>query len=468
MIHQKVLSVLLFLLIIASDTIAKDIALGQLSDSFESLAEQVSPSVVQIFSTGYSSGAGPANAAVGGLLTNQRSSGSGVILDPEGYIITNAHVVTGALRLQVLLANVATPGAPASSILKMKGKVVPATVVGIDEETDLAVLKVSAGALPSMELGNSDLLKPGQIVLAFGSPLGLENSVSMGVVSAVARQLRPEDPMIYIQTDAPINPGNSGGPLVDTEGRVVGINTSILSQSGGNEGIGFAAPSNIVRNVFNQIRKIGRVRRGEIGVFAQTITPSLAAGLGLSQNWGVILGDVSPRSPAERAGLQAGDIILSIDGKPVENGRQFDVNLYRRSEADSITLEVLRGQEKLMVPVSVIVREDEPNYFSGKITPDGNLISKLGVFVIELDDEIAAKIPSLRKQYGVVIAARTADAPYWAGQFQPGDVIHAVNSTLITGLAQFRSRINELKSAESVVLQIERSGKLFYVSFELQ
>ena len=465
--RAKFLLLFVFLLSVASLGIAKDIALSQLSDSFEALAETVSPSVVQIFSTGYS-GASPANAGSGGLLTNQRSSGSGVILDPEGYIVTNAHVVTGALRLQVLLANSTSPGTPGSSILKMKGKVVPAKVVGIDEETDLAVLKVSAGTLPSLELGNSDLLKPGQIVLAFGSPLGLENSVTMGVVSAVARQLRPEDPMIYIQTDAQINPGNSGGPLVNTEGRVVGINTAIFSQSGGSEGIGFAAPSNIVRNILYQIRKTGRVSRGEIGVFAQTITPSLAAGLGLSQNWGVILGDVSPKSPAERAGLQAGDIILSIDGKLVENGRQFDVNLYRRTAEASVILEVLRGQEKLVVPVSVIVREDEPNYFSGKITPEENLIPKLGVFVIELDDEIAAKIPTLRKQYGVVIAARSADAPYWAGQFQPGDVIHSVNGTLITSLSQFRSQIDGFESADPVVLQIERAGKLSYVSFELQ
>ena len=139
-------------------------------------------------------------------------------------------------------------------------------------------------------------------MLAFGSPLGLDSSVTLGVVSAVARQLEPDDPMIYIQTDASINPGNSGGPLVDTDGRVVGINTLILSQSGGNEGLGFAAPSNIVRNIFEQVRKYGRVRRGEIGVRAQTITPSLAEGLQLPRNWGVVLGDVNPDGPAAKAG----------------------------------------------------------------------------------------------------------------------------------------------------------------------
>ena len=194
-----------------------------------------------------------------------------------GYIVTNAHVVQGAHKVQVQLAAPRRGGA--RSILGPRPRLVGAQIVAIDEETDLAVLKVDEKALPFLELADSDGVRPGQLVLAFGSPLGLDSSVTMGVVSAVARQLEPDDPMIYIQTDASINPGNSGGPLVDTDGRVVGINTLILSQSGGNEGLGFAAPSNIVRNVFEQMRKYGRVRRGEIGVRAQTITPSLAEGL---------------------------------------------------------------------------------------------------------------------------------------------------------------------------------------------
>ena len=154
---------------------------------------------------------------------------------------------------------------PGRSILRRRGRTVGAQIVAIDRETDIAVVKIEAKALPVLAFGDSDTLRPGQLVLAFGSPLGLDASVTLGIVSAVARQLTPEDPMIYIQTDAPINPGNSGGALVDTEGRLVGISTLIYSQSGGNEGIGFAAPSNIVRNIFEQIRKTGRVRRGEIG-----------------------------------------------------------------------------------------------------------------------------------------------------------------------------------------------------------
>ena len=166
------------------------------------------------------------------------------------------------------------------------------------------------------------------------SPLGLGDSVTLGVVSAAARQLRPDDPMIYIQTDASINPGNSGGALVDVQGQVVGISTFILSQSGGSEGLGFAAPSNIVRAVYEQIRTDGRVHRGVIGVRAQTITPELAHGLALAQDWGVVLGDVFPGGPADHAGLKVGDIVLTLEGKSMENGRQFQVNLYRRAVGD--------------------------------------------------------------------------------------------------------------------------------------
>jgi len=193
----------------------------------------------------------------------------------------------------------------------------------MDQETDLAVLRIPDRELPFLELGDSDELKQGQLVLAFGSPFGLENSVTLGVVSSVARQFRPEDPVVYIQTDAPINPGNSGGPLVDAHGKVMGINTFIVSQSGGNEGVGFAVPSNIAKNVFTQIRSTGRVARGEIGVYAQTVTSTLAEGLGLSQEWGVVLGDVLPGKPADMTGLKVGDLILALNGKIMENGRPF-------------------------------------------------------------------------------------------------------------------------------------------------
>src|SRR5918994_2419169 len=224
--------------------------LAGLKGGLQALVERVSPAVVQVVATAYAPAQGPAAA---GLLSRERGTGSGVILDPGGYVVTNAHVVEGARRVQVALAP-SRGGGGGGSVLKAPGRVLGARVIGVDRETDLAVLKVEESGLPALELGDSEALRQGELVMAFGSPLGFEGSVSLGVVSAVARQLRPEDRMIYVQTDAAINPGNSGGPLVDIEGRVVGINTLIVSQSGGSEGVSFAAPSNIVRTVFEQIR----------------------------------------------------------------------------------------------------------------------------------------------------------------------------------------------------------------------
>ena len=272
--------------------------------------------------------------------------------------------------------------------------------MGLDRETDIAVLKVEERGLPALELGDSESLRQGQLVMAFGSPLGLENSASLGVVSAVARQLKPDDPMIYVQTDASINPGNSGGPLVDAEGRMVGLNTLILSQSGGNEGIGFAAPSHIVRSVYEQLRTSGRVRRGVIGVRAQTITPSLAAGLGLVFDRGVVLSDVTPAGPAEAAGLRPGDVVLALDGKPMENARQFDVNLYRRVPGDRVTLSIRRGPQALDLAVSVVARPDDTDRFLSMVTPERNLIPRLGVLALELDDELRRAAGPLRGQRG--------------------------------------------------------------------
>jgi serine protease Do len=244
-----------------------------------------------VFSTGYALGEedGEAGAAAtAGLVTKQRSSGSGVVLSPDGYIVTNNHVVRNARRIRLQLVSLPDePGARRQQRMHAHGKLLEATVVGVDREADLAVLKVDAGAKPpTLKLADSDTLRQGQMVLAFSNPLGLENSVSLGIVSSAGRQIKPDDPMVYIQTDASINPGNSGGPLLDSDGNVVGINTFILTQSGGSEGIGFAIPSNIVRNVYEQIRKDGHVHRGEIGATVQSITPELAAGLGLKQDTG--------------------------------------------------------------------------------------------------------------------------------------------------------------------------------------
>jgi serine protease Do len=438
-----------------------DAALSALSESFESLAERAGQAVVQIHTTQYTAVPG-----IAGAVRDERGSGSGVILDPGGLIVTNAHVVKGARAVQVLLSVPVEEQSRWRSILKPKGKLVDAQVIGLDPETDLAVLKIDGKGLPWLELADSDRLRQGQLVLALGSPLGLDNSVSLGVISSVARQFRPEDPMIYIQTDAPINPGNSGGPLVDTNGRVVGINTLIFSQSGGSEGLGFAAPSNIVRTVFEQIRKTGRVQRGQIGVNAQTITPVLAAGLHLRRTWGVILSDVFPGGPAQAAGLKVGDLVLSMNDKPMENARQFEVNLYQHAVGESVRLEVQRGIDTFAANVAVIERTDDPFRFASQAKREARPLARLGILALDLQGAVADILPALRQPAGVLVAARLADASN-DNELQAGDLIGTLNGNPVRDLQGLQSSLESMKPGEAVVLQVQRLGLLTYISLEL-
>jgi serine protease Do len=432
--------------------------LAGLDAQLEALSVRVAPSVVQVLASGYA-------ATPGALLARAGASGSGVIVDPEGWIVTNAHVVEGARSVRVDLVQ---PPAPGGSILRPRSRRLAARVVGLDRETDVAVLKVDQGGLPALAFGDSEALHQGQLVLAFGSPLGLENSASLGVVSAVARQLRPDDPMIYVQTDASINPGNSGGPLVDVAGRMVGLNTMILSQSGGSEGIGLAAPGNIVRSVYEQIRRGGRVRRGVAGVRAQTITPPLAAGLGLLFDRGVVLSDVLPSGPGAEAGLRPGDVVIALDGKPMENARQLDVNLYRRAPGETVTLSVRRGPQSLDVPVRVVERPEDPDRFLSLVTPERNLVPRLGVLALELDDDLRRSLGPLRGPEGVLVAARSGDAPGAEDDLRPADVVRAVNGVSVRGLAELRSAVARPAPGEPLVLHVERAGKLVYVVVEAE
>jgi serine protease Do len=390
-----------------------------------------------------------------------------VILSADGYIVTNAHVVEGGRRFVVVLPRPVAAGVPGRSALAPVSQEVPAILVGTDRETDLAVLKVAQTGLPFASLGDSDSLAPGQVVLAFGSPFGLASSVTMGVVSAVGRQLQEEDRMIYIQTDTPINPGNSGGPLVSADGVVVGINTLIFSQSGGSEGVGFAAPGSIVRFVYDQIRKNGRVRRGEIGVFAQTVTPGLARVLRLPRDWGVVLSDVYPNSPAAKAGLRINDVILSLDGKPMENGRQFDVNLYRKPIGGSVNLEVGRGLQRVNLKVPVVERREEEDRLRHLVTPEANLIPRLGILGLDLTPELARALPAVRSLHGVVVATVAPNASHAAGLI-PGDVIHGINGANVRSLSDLRSAVEQVGADSVAVLQVGRGGRLRYLTMNLE
>jgi serine protease Do len=433
-------------------------SLGDFSASLEALAARVRPAVVQIFSTGYATpDNGDDSTRTGSLLSKQTSTGSGVILSPDGYIVTNNHVVEGARKIEVKL--------PTRGNQKLT---VPAKVVGVDRETDLAVIKIDRTALPVLRLGNSDQLKQGQLVMAFGNPLGLEGSVSMGIVSSTARQIKTDDPMTYVQTDAPINPGNSGGPLVDTEGRVMGINTFIFTQSGGSEGIGFAIPSTVVRMVYDQIRKDGHVHRGHIGISVQSVTPVLAKGLGLSQDWGALVSDLEPNGSAEKAGLKIGDIIATLDGKSMQNASQLENAIYRLARTPTVDLTVLRDARTIKLTVPVHDREDDPQRFADMVNPEDNLILKLGILAIELNKKLTEMLPGLRHEYGLVVAARASSAPYSGGALESGDVIYELNHTPTATVKTLRSELDDLKPGDAAVLQVERSGRLMYIPIELE
>jgi serine protease Do len=438
-----------------------------LSSSVQALVKRVSPSVVQVLVTGYGASEEAGRGETGTVIERQRSLASGVIVDPEGYIMTNAHVVKGAQRVQVTVPP-PTGDLPPIRSLNARGRTLEARVVGIAEEIDLALLKIDAHGLPALPMGNYDKLQQGEMVFAFGSPEGLQNSVTMGLVSAVARQPDPDSPMIFIQTDASINPGNSGGPLVNIDGELVGINTFILTQSGGNEGLGFAIPSAVVGFAYPQLKKYGHVHRGEIGTTVQTITPDLAAALNLAKDSGVVVSDVLPGSTAEKAGLKIQDIIVSVDGRPVESLPLFTYSLFVHGPGDRVKLSVLRGSARLQMEVPVNERQHGVDQLVNLADAEKNVVRRLGILGIEIDSKIAALMPSLRQPSGVIVAATAAGAGGPETSLTPGDVIHALNGSPITSLGGLRSGLDVLKPGSPVALQIERDGMLQFITFQLE
>jgi serine protease Do len=430
------------------------------SESVQQLSSTVTKSVVQVLTVGFgltSSGEKTDTA----YLEAERGIGAGVILSPDGYIVTNYHVVQGARRIRVRLQGLDKQ--EAAQINASPHGPIEAKLVGSDPLTDLAVIKIDMTGLPALQLANSRDLKQGQVVFAFGSPLGLENSVSMGVVSATARQIDPEKPDIYIQTDAPINPGNSGGPLVDVDGHVVGINTFILSQSGGNEGLGFAIPSDVVRNIYDQIRTEGHVHRGQIGVYPRTITPDLVEGLHLPTNHGVLLEDVIPDSPADKAGLKVGDIVVDVGGMPVDDIRHFALDLFDYKIGQDAELGVLRGGEVQTVGVRMVERHDDPQRFADLVSGPDNLVNRLGIVGVTLNKDLRQALGEPRIPSGVLVAARTPSSTLLGEGPQPGDIIHALNTTQIEDLQQLKQELRKIKPGDSMVLQVERSGMLSYL-----
>lgn len=378
----------------------------------------------------------------------ERSLGSGVIVSPDGYILTNDHVVREASEIVVSL---------------LDKRELKAEIVGSDPRTDIAVLKLKERAekLPYARLGDSSTVGVGDIVLAMGNPFGLGQTVTMGIVSATGRGgLNIEALEDFIQTDAAINRGNSGGPLVNVRGEVIGINTAILSGSGGNEGIGFAVPSNMAREVMQQIIEKGRVVRGWLGVSIQPVTAAMAKVLKLPEPSGAIVGDVESGSPASRAGLQKGDVIVAVDNEKIEDSRQLQLAIARAGPGKKVDLKIIRDGKTMTVPVTLGERPEEKERAAARGPGRGGPLE--GVEVDELTPQLARQLGLPRDAFGVVVTqvrpySRAAEAG-----LARGDVIQEVNREPVTNVAAFDRAVRRAGD-QPVLLLVNRGGRTLFI-----
>jgi serine protease Do len=373
----------------------------------------------------------------------QQGIGSGVIATKDGYILTNNHVVDGADEVRVALQD---------------GREFTAKVIGRDPKTDVAVIKVDAKDLPAVSMADSDKVEVGDVVLAVGNPFGIGQTVTTGIVSATGRGgaigLDYED---FIQTDAAINPGNSGGALIDAEGRLIGINTAILSRSGGNQGIGFAIPVNLARDVMGSLVKDGHVTRGYLGVMIQDITPSLAKEFKLKENQGALVGDVTPKSPAEKAGLKSGDLIFEFNGKKVTDSRHLKLEVARTQPGESVPVKILRDGEAKTLDVTVKELPGTEHLAKNDNGHDEDTGTLNGVAVGDLDNNARQQFDLPNTVKGVVVTEVDPNsAPAEAG-LKPGDVIQEINRKPVKS-AQEAVQLTEKATDKTTLLRIWRDG----------
>ena len=439
---------------------------GPVATSYADLVQAVSPAVVAVRSSrmvqqtslgsdnpfrrffGDDENQGPRREA--GL-------GSGVVVTPDGYILTNNHVVAGAERVTVEFVD---------------GRTLSAKVVGSDPPSDLAVLKVAGTSFKTLPLADSSQVRVGDVVLAVGHPLGLGQTVTMGIISAKDRSTGAvrggyED---FLQTDAPINRGNSGGALVNLRGELVGINSQILSPTGGNIGIGFAIPSTMAHDVMTQLVERGTVRRGLLGVFVQGISADMARSLALSEPRGAIVTKVAEDGPAERAGVEQGDVILSLDGKPIDSSNALRNAVARLQPGTKVKLDLVRDGAKrsLTVPLDELPvnaeregdDEDEPST-RGTVQPSG----RYGLEVDPLTPDLARRL-RVRTRTGVVVAGVDPAGPASEAGIQPGDVIVSVNRTKVADGDALKAALDRTPAGRPALLLIERRGEPAYVPLE--
>lgn len=430
------------------------------SSGFSAVVANVIPSVVNIASSKIVSNRGQSNPFMDPLFRNffgdqfraprerrERSLGSGVIISPDGYILTNSHVVGGASEITVSMAN---------------NQDYKARLIGTDPKTDIAVVKLDARNLPVAVLGNSSVVRVGEFVLAIGSPFGLSQTVTMGIVSAKGRvNLNIEEYEDFIQTDAAINPGNSGGALVNVRGELIGINTAIVSGGSGNQGVGFAIPINMAREVMAQIIKTGKVVRGYLGAWIQPVTPEIAKAFNIPKANGALVGDVESGSPAAKGGLQRGDIIAAVNGEPVSDSSSFRMKIAMTAPGTRVRLRVLHNGSERNVDVTLgelQPKEDDQNETRGG--GSGQPQSLQGISVDNLTPGLAnqLKIPAGTK--GVVVTNVEQGSAAEEAGVQRGDVILEVNRKPVSNVGDFRRAAS---SAGPVLLLIDREGSTLYV-----
>lgn len=443
--------------------------LQQYDQAIDRVAEQAMHSVVEIEVTGFGKPESSEGQEHGGdFLQRQRAIGSGVIVDPDGYIVTNNHVVAGALRIRVIVAPTTVELITGRTQLANQQRVYEAKLIGTNRFADLAVVKIEAHGLPAIALPELFHVRLGQTVIAIGAPQGLDHTVTKGIVSAVGRQPEADRPMVYVQTDAPINPGNSGGPLIDRDGNLIGINTFIFTSGGGSEGLGFAIPEPIVRFVYLGLKANGVVPSVTIGAHAQSITPDLAAAMKLPQDYGAIFSDIDAESPAAEAGLQPKDIVLTIDGIPIDSLPKYTAFLYMHKRGSPLRMGVLRDGKPVSVSLTPIDFLPTAESLSDLMNPTRDLIPSLGIFVLDLDERLIATLPGVRSKRGVVVAGVLEGEPATLANLEVGDVITSVNGKSLNSSEELRQQLANFKPGDSVAFEVERQGAVQYVAFEIE
>ncbi len=386
-----------------------------------------------------------------------QSLGSGVIVSSDGYIITNFHVVEKADEIKVTLYDKED----------YSGK-----IIGSDPKTDIAVIKISAKEdLPAIKWGDSDSLQVGEFVLAFGNSFGLSHTVTLGIVSALGRaNVGIADYEDFIQTDAAINPGNSGGPLVNVKGEMVGINTAIFSRTGGYQGIGFAVPSNMAKSVMSELIKEGKVTRGWLGVTIQDVTPELAGEFGLKESAGALITDIFRESPADKAGMKRGDIIIEMDGKTIKNVVSLRNMIAQSKVGSKLKLKVIRDGRSIPFEAAIVEFPSDTSEIASPQHPEEDIKdenSLAGFRVTELTDEIAKQLGLSGREKGVVIVSVTPGSASDEAGLKKGDLIQEINKKKVISLNDFNKAVSYLREGDMVLLFINRSGKKFYVPFKV-